>query len=81
MILLLGSYPEEMPHEHREADGQCGRAQATVTPLIGHRKNADDELQREEDLHGGGHTQADAWLQLRFGAEAAIIHSSSLCLK
>lgn len=65
MILLLGSYPEEMPHEHGEADGQRGRAQASIAPLIGHGEDADDELQGEEDLHGGGHTQADAWLQLK----------------
>lgn len=55
-----------MPHEHGKADGQGGRTQASVAPLIGHGEDADDELQGEEDLHGGGHTQADAWLQLKW---------------
>ena len=54
-----------MPHEHREADGQGSRAQAPVAPLISHSEDADDELQGEEDLHGGGHAQADARLQLK----------------
>lgn len=54
-----------MPHEHREADGKGSRAQASVAPLISHGEDADDELQGEEDLHGGGHAQADAWLQLK----------------
>lgn len=76
-MLLLSSHPEEMPHEHGEADGQGGGAQASVAPLIGHGEDADDELQGEEDLHGGGHTQADAWLQLKSRPDAAIIHSSS----
>lgn len=65
VILLLCSYSEEMPHEHGEADGQGGGTQASITPLIGHGEDADDELQGEEDLHGGGHAQADAWLQLK----------------
>lgn len=63
-IPMAGSYPKQMSHEHREADGQGSRSQASVTPLIGNSKDADDELQGEEDLHGGGHAQADAWLQL-----------------
>lgn len=54
-----------MPHEHREADGQRGRAQASVAPLISHSKNADNKLQGEENLNGGGHAQADARLQLK----------------
>lgn len=54
-----------MPHEHREADGKGSRAQASVAPLISHGEDADNELQGEEDLHGGGHAQADAWLQLK----------------
>lgn len=53
-----------MPHEHREADGQGGGAQASVAPLISHGEDADDELQGEEDLDGGGHAQTDARLQL-----------------
>ncbi len=56
-----------MPHEHREADGQGSRSQASVAPLISHGKDADDKLQGEEDLHGGGHAQADSWLQLKDG--------------
>ena len=78
-IQLLGSYPKEMPHEHGEADGQGGRAQASVAPLIGDGEDADDQLQGEEDLHGGGHAQADAWLQLK--SRPALIHSSSPCLQ
>ncbi len=54
-----------MPHEHREPNGQGSRAQATIAPLISHSKDADHKLQGEEDLHGGGHAQADAWLQLK----------------
>lgn len=55
-----------MPHEHREANGQGSRAQASIAPLISHSEDADDKLQGEEDLHGGGHPQADAWLQLKY---------------
>lgn len=65
-ILLPASYPKEMPHEHGKADGQGGRTQASVAPLIGHGEDADDELQGEEHLHGGGHSQADSWLQLKW---------------
>lgn len=68
-IPLAGSYPEKMPHKHREADGQGSRAQASIAPLISHSKDADDKLQGEEDLHGGGHAQADAWLQLKYMTE------------
>lgn len=56
-----------MSHEHREANGQSSRAQSAVAPLISHCENADNELQGEEDLHSGGHAQADAWLQLEEG--------------
>lgn len=55
-----------MSHKHREADGQGGRAQASIAPLISHSKDADNKLQGEEDLHGSGHAQADAWLQLEY---------------
>ena len=54
-----------MPHEHREADGEGSRAQTSVAPLISHSKDADNKLQGEEDFHGGGHAQTDAWLQLK----------------
>ena len=53
-----------MSHEHREADGQGGRAQAAVAPLVGHGEDADHQLHGEEHLHGGAHAQADARLQL-----------------
>lgn len=77
--LLLSSYPKKMPHEHGEANGQGGRAQASIAPLISHGEDADDELQGEEDLHGGGHTHTDAWLQLKSRADT-VIHSSPPCL-
>lgn len=54
-----------MTHEHREADGQSSRAQTSIAPLISHSKDADNKLQREEDLNGCGHAKADAWLQLK----------------
>lgn len=63
------SYPQQMSYEDREADGQGGRAQASVTPLVGHSEGADNQLQGEEHLHGGGHAQADTWLQLEKGDE------------
>lgn len=56
-----------MPHEHGEANGQGGRAQAPIAPLISHSEDTDNELQGEEDLHGGGHAEADAGLQLKDG--------------
>lgn len=65
-IPLVGSYPEKMSHEHREADGQGSRTQASIAPLVSHGKGADNKLQGEEDLNGGGHAQADAWLQLTY---------------
>lgn len=58
-------YPEKMSHEHREANGQGSRAHASIAPLISHSKDTDDKLHGEEDLHGGGHAQADPWLQLQ----------------
>ena len=58
------TYPQEMAHNDREADGQGSRAQAAISPLICYGEDADDQLQREEHLHGGGHAQADARLQL-----------------
>lgn len=79
-----------MSHEHREADGQGGRAQASVAPLVSHGEDADDELQGEEDLDGGGHAQTDAWLQLekqewcRVSAghsQRSSAYSSFLCVK
>lgn len=59
-----------MSHEHREADGQGGRAEAAIAPLVGHGEDADHQLHGEEDLHGGSHAQADAWLQLQEGRAA-----------
>lgn len=61
----VGFYPKKMPHEHREANGQSSRAQASVASLICHSKDADDKLEGEENLNCGGHAQADAWLQLQ----------------
>lgn len=53
-----------MSHENRKANSQSSRAQSSVTPLIGHSEDADNKLDSEEDLNGGGHAQADARLQL-----------------
>lgn len=59
-----------MSHEHREADGQGGGAEAAVASLVGHGEDADHQLHGEEDLHGGSHAHADAWLQLQGGRAA-----------
>lgn len=59
------SYPKKMPHQHRKTDCQGSGSQAPIAPLICHSKDADHKLQGEEDLHGGGHAKADAWLQLK----------------
>lgn len=53
-----------MSHENRKANSQSSRAQASVTSLICHSEDADNKLEGEEDLNGGGHAQADARLQL-----------------
>lgn len=47
-----------------EADGEGGRPQAAIPPLVGDGEDAHHKLHGEEDLHGGGHPQADAGLQL-----------------
>lgn len=54
-----------MSHEHGETNSQGSGSQASIAPLICHSKDADDKLEGEEDLHGGGHAQADARLQLK----------------
>lgn len=54
-----------MSNGDREADGESGRSQTSVPPLIGHGEDADHKLHGEENLHSGGHPQADAWLQLQ----------------
>lgn len=53
-----------MANSDGEADRQGGRAQASVSSLVGHGKDANYQLHSEEDLHGGRHPQTDAWLQL-----------------
>lgn len=62
--VYLKSYPKKMSHEHRKANGQGCRAQASVAPLVCHSKDAHDKLHSEEDLYGCSHTQADARLKL-----------------
>lgn len=65
-----------MTHEHREANRQSCRAQTSIAPLISHSKDADNKLQGEEDLNGGGHAKADAWLQLKNGGKVEqLIHT------
>lgn len=59
------TYPQEVTHEHREANGQGSGTHAPVPPLVRHGEDADDQLQREEHLHGSGHAQADTRLQLQ----------------
>lgn len=58
------TYPQEVTHKHREANGQGGRTHAPVPSLVRHGEDADNQLQREEHLHGSGHAQADTRLQL-----------------
>lgn len=50
-----------------ESDGQGGRSQASVSPLVSHGEDANHKLHGEEHLHSGGHSQADARLQLEIG--------------
>lgn len=57
-------YPHEMSDGNREANGEGSRSETSVPPLISHSEDADDKLHGEEDLHSGGHPQADARLQL-----------------
>ncbi|KAG7220703.1 hypothetical protein INR49_017817 [Caranx melampygus] len=61
-----------MSHEHRKANGQGSRTHTPIAPLISHSKDADNELQGEEHLHGGGHAQTDTWLQLKDRREDCI---------
>lgn len=53
-----------MSNGDREADGEGSRSQTTVSSLIRHSKNADNELHSEKNLHGGCHPQADPGLEL-----------------
>lgn len=59
------SHPHEMSNGDREADREGSRSQTSVSPLIGHSKDAHHKLHGEENLHSGGHSQADARLQLK----------------
>lgn len=48
----------------REANGESSRSHASIPPLISHGEDAHHKLHGEEHFHSGGHSQADARLQL-----------------
>lgn len=59
------SYPHEVSNGNGEANGKSSRSHASVSPLISHGKDAHHELHGEENFHSGGHSHADARLQLQ----------------
>lgn len=48
------TYPEEVAHDHREADGEGRGAQVVSTALIGGGEDAEHQLQGQEKLHSHG---------------------------
>lgn len=61
----MAPYPQQVAHKHWEPNGQGSRTQSPISPLIRHGKDTDHELQSQEYLYGGGHSQTDAWLKLK----------------
>lgn len=45
------THPEEVPHGHGEANGEGRGAQVVLTPLVCGSKDAQDQLEGEEQLH------------------------------
>lgn len=45
------THPKEVPHSYREADGEGRGAQVVLTPLVCGSKDAQDQLEGEEQLH------------------------------
>lgn len=63
--LWMVSYPQQVAHKHWEANWQGSRPQSSISPLIRHSKDHNHELQSQEYLYSGGHSQTDAWLKLK----------------
>ena len=61
------AYPEEVPQGEGEAHGQGHGARAAIPPLVERGKDAEHELERQEDLHHGGLAHAHARVQLGRG--------------
>lgn len=82
-IFFQVSHPHEMSNGDREADGEGSGSQTPISSLISYSKDADDKLHGEENLHGGGHTQADARLQLetKYGNTSETVDKKCWCYK
>lgn len=61
------TYPQEVAQGHREADGQGGAAQVVSAALVCGGKDAEHQLQGQEELHG--HSLAGGRVVVKLGAE------------
>lgn len=66
-VLPSSAYPKEVPQGEGEANSQGHRAQAAIPPLVVCGKDAEHELERQEDLHRGGLAHTHPRVQLGKG--------------
>lgn len=66
-VLPSYAYPKEVPQGEGEANSQGHRAHAAIPPLVVCGKDAEHELERQEDLHCGGLAHTHPRVQLGKG--------------
>ncbi len=75
------SYPQQVAHKHWEANWQGSRPQSSISPLIRHSEDHNHELQSQEYLYSGGHSQTDAWLKLKAYIHIHFTNNSEIVIK
>ncbi len=75
------SYPQQVTHKHWEANWQGSRPQSSISPLIRHSEDHNHELQSQEYLYSGGHSQTDAWLKLKAYIHIHFTNNSEIVIK
>ena len=73
-LLPSPAYPKEVPQGEGEANGQGHGAQAAIPPLVVCGKDAEHELERQEDLHYGGLAHTHPRMQLGKGRRRGAVH-------
>ena len=74
------AYPKEVPQGEGEAHGQGHGAQAAIPPLVVRGKDAEHELERQEDLDYGGLAHAHARVQLGRGRRREAVSRAATAL-
>lgn len=72
------AYPKEVPQGEGEANSQGHRAHTAIPPLVICSKDAEHELERQEDLHGGGLAHTYPSVQLTKGRKEATVSTALL---